>query len=180
VTHLRHGYGGQGAYDCPREQDVVNAVLGGRWPDRCDESLVAHAASCLTCREVAQVSMLLHEDVDHARIDVIVPAAGQIWWRAAVRARLESTHAAARPMTWMHGITGAIVIGAMLAVVTAVWPMIPELMLTIRTIGKDYLPSSEVASALAGGLRQSRVIGSIAAVLLILTPLALYFVLSDD
>ena len=74
--------------------------------------------------------MLLHEDVDHARIDVIVPAAGQIWWRAAVRARLESTHAAARPMTWMHGITGAIVIGAMLAVVTAVWPMIPELMLT--------------------------------------------------
>ena len=53
-------------------------------------------------------------------------------------------------------------------------------MLTIRTIGKDYLPSSEVASALAGGLRQSLLIGSIAAVLLILTPLALYFVLSDD
>jgi hypothetical protein len=91
------------------EQDVVNAVLGGTWPDRCDDSLVSHAAHCVTCREVAQVSMLLHEDVDHARIDVIVPAAGQIWWRAAVRARLESTHAAARPMSWMHAITGAIV-----------------------------------------------------------------------
>jgi len=83
-------------------------------------------------------------------------------------------------MTWMHGITGAIVIGAMLAVVTAVWPMIPELMATIRMIGRDYLPSPEVASALAGGLRQSLLIGSIAAALLILTPLALYFVLSDD
>jgi len=97
-----------------------------------------------------------------------------------VRARLESTHAAARPMTWMHAITGAIVIGAMLAMVSAAWPMIPELLSTIRTIGKDYLPSPEVASALAGGLRQSLLIGSIAAALLVLTPLALYFVLSDD
>ena len=118
MIDLRDGFGGQGADDCPREQDVVNAVLGGTWPDRCDDSLVAHAAHCGTCREVAQVSMLLHEDVDHARIDVIVPAAGQIWWRAAVRARLESTHAAARPMTWMHAITGAIVLGVFLAAVT--------------------------------------------------------------
>ena len=66
------------AYDCPREQDVVNAVLGGTWPDRCDESLVAHATHCVTCREVAQVSVLLQDDVDHARLDVIVPAAGQV------------------------------------------------------------------------------------------------------
>jgi hypothetical protein len=166
--------------ECPQEQTVVNAVLSGRWPHGCDEHLVAHAGHCATCREVANVSLLLREDVDHARFDMHVPAAGQVWWRAAVRARLESTHAATRPITWMHGITAAIVIGAMLAVVTAVWPMIPELMMTIRTMGRDYLPNPEVASALAGGLRQSLLIGSIAAALLILTPLALYFVLSDD
>ena len=169
-----------GAYDCPREQDVVNAVLGGRWPDRCDESLVAHAAGCVTCREVAQVSVLLHEDVDHARIDVIVPAAGQIWWRAAVRARLESTQAAARPMTWMHAITGAIVVGVFLAALTAVWPMVPSVLKMIRAVGSELLPSPEVTSALAGGLAMSALAGVVAAAIMIVTPLAVYFALSDD
>ena len=179
MTLLRQGYGGQ-ALDCPKEQVVVNAVLSGHWPDGVDEGLIAHASECVTCREIANVSLLLREDNDAARFDMHVPAAGQVWWRAAVRARLESTHAAARPITWMHGITGAIVFGVMLAVVTAVWPMLPEAIGSIKTIARDYLPSAEVASALAVGFRQSLLIGAIGAALLVLTPLALYFVLSDD
>jgi hypothetical protein len=170
----------QGAYDCPREGEVVSAVLGGTWPDRCDDSLVAHAAHCVTCREVAQVSMLLHEDVDHARIDVVVPAAGQIWWRAAVRARLESTHAAARPMTWMHAITGAIVLGVFLAAVTAVWPMLPGAIHTIRASVVEVFPSPEVGKAIAGGMTQIAGLAIIAAALMVIAPLALYFALSDD
>ena len=170
----------QGAFECPREQDVVSAVLGGTWPDRCDDSLVTHAAHCVTCREVAQVSVLLHEDVDHARIDVIVPAAGQIWWRAAVRARLESTHAAARPMSWMHAITGAIVLGAFLAAVTALWPMLPGAINIIRAISIEVFPSPEVARAIAGGLTQIAGLAIIAAALMVIAPVALYFALSDD
>ena len=168
------------AFDCPREQDVVNAVLGGMWPDRCDDSLVAHAANCVTCGEVAQVSMVLREDVDHARIDVIVPAAGQIWWRAAVRARLESTHAAARPMSWMHAITGAIVLGVFLAAITAVWPMLPGIINVIRATSLEVLPSPEVARAIAGGLTQIAGLAIIAAAIMVIAPLALYFALSDD
>jgi hypothetical protein len=168
------------AFDCPREQDVVNAVLGGMWPDRCDDSLVAHAAHCVTCGEVAQVSMVLREDVDHARIDVIVPAAGQIWWRAAVRARLESTHAAARPMSWMHAITGAIVLGVFLAAITAVWPMLPGVINVIRATSREVLPSPEVARAIAGGLTQIAGLAIIAAAIMVIAPLALYFALSDD
>jgi len=168
------------AFDCPREQDVVNAVLGGMWPDRCDDSLVAHAANCVTCGEVAQVSMVLREDVDHARIDVIVPAAGQIWWRAAVRARLESTHAAARPMSWMHAITGAIVLGVFLAAITAVWPMLPGVINVIRATSREVLPSPEVARAIAGGLTQIAGLAIIAAAIMVIAPLALYFALSDD
>ena len=168
------------AFDCPKEQDVVNAVLGGTWPDRCDDSLVTHAAHCVTCGEVAQVSMVLREDVDHARIDVIVPAAGQIWWRAAVRARLESTHAAARPMSWMHAITGAIVLGVFLAAITAVWPMLPGVINVIRATSREVLPSPEVARAIAGGLTQIAGLAIIAAAIMVIAPLALYFALSDD
>ena len=176
MTDLRDG----GAFDCPREQDVVNAVLGGTWPDRCDDSLVSHAAHCPTCREVAQVSVLLREDVDHARVEMVVPAAGQIWWRAAVRARLESTHAAARPMTWMHAITGAIVLGVFLAAVTAVWPMLPGVITTIRALSLELFPSPEVTKAIAGGLAQIAGLAIIAAALMVIAPLALYFALSDD
>jgi len=168
------------SFDCPREQDVVNAVLAGAWPDRCDDSLVTHAAQCVTCQEVAQVSMLLHEDVDHARIDVIVPAAGQIWWRAAVRARLESTHAAARPMSWMHAITGAIVLGVFLAAITTVWPMLPGVINVIRAASLEVLPSPEVSRAIAGGLTQIAGLAIIVAAIMVVAPLALYFALSDD
>src|SRR5215211_7083941 len=120
--------------DCPHEHGVVNAVLSGRWPEGCDESLVAHAKQCVTCRDVASVSLLLREDNDHSRFEMHVPAAGQVWWRAAVRARLESTQAATRPITWMHGITGAIALGVTLAALSAFWPMMPELMNGARSI----------------------------------------------
>ena len=168
------------ADECPKEQVIVNAVLSGHWPDGCDDKLVAHAQECRTCHEVASVSALLREDVDYSRIEMRVPAAGQVWWRAAVRARLETTHAAARPITWMHGITGAIAAGVLLAAITALWPLLPDAIATVRSIGRDHLPSAEVATALAGGLRASLMIGAVAAALLVLTPLALYFVLSDD
>jgi hypothetical protein len=166
--------------DCPREQQVVNAVLAGSWPERCDESLVTHASACATCKEVARVSVLLREDADSSRIEVHVPAAGQVWWRAAVRARLESTQAAARPMGWMHAITAAIVLGVFLAIVTAVWPFVPGVLQTLRTASADFFPSTTVATAIAGGLAQTVAIGVAAAALLLLAPLALYFVFSRD
>jgi hypothetical protein len=168
------------SHECPNEQVIVNAVLSGHWPHDCDDSLIAHSKECSTCREVASVSLLLREDSDYSRIEMHVPAAGQVWWRAAVRARLESTHAVARPITWMHGITGAIVVGVVLAVGTAVWPMLPEAVTMARTMARDYLPNAEVANALAGGIRASLMIGAAAAALLVLAPLAVYFALSDD
>lgn len=166
--------------ECPHEQQVVNAVLGGAWPHRSDESLVSHAAVCGVCREVAVVAVLLRDDIDRSRIEVHVPAAGQVWWRAAVRARLASTQAATRPMTWMHAVTAAIVLGVFLAAITAMWPMLPGVFDTVRVAAGEFFPSSDVAEAIAGGLARSLVVGLVAAALLVLAPLALYFVLSDD
>lgn len=165
---------------CPHEPQIVNAVLSGAWPHRSDDSLVSHAAVCETCREVAGVAVLLREDIDHSRIEVHLPAAGQIWWRAAVRARLESTQAAARPMTWMHAITAAIVLGVSLAAVSALWPLMPGAVNAVREIAADFFPSRDVADAIAGGLARSLMLGLIGAALLVLAPLALYFALSDD
>ncbi len=166
--------------DCRHETSVVNAVLSGRWPERCDDALVTHAEGCSTCSEIASVAVLLREDSEHARIEVHVPAAGQVWWRAAVRARLESTHAATRPITWMHGITASIVLGVFLAAATAAWPRLSSTAGWVLSAVPDYMPSSVVTTAIADGLRLSAIAGAFAAVLMIVAPLAIYFALSDD
>ena len=94
--------------ECPREAEVLEAVLRHHFdPWRPDdagwlnggEDLRRHVEQCEICADVATVASLLREDREAARHDVQVPAAGQVWWRAAVRARLDGAHAAARPLT---------------------------------------------------------------------------------
>jgi hypothetical protein len=166
--------------ECPQEELVVHAVLTRAWPSGCDEALVAHAAECDVCREVAGITELMREDSEESRGEMQLPAAGQVWWRAAVRARLESTHAATRPMTWMHGITAAVVVGVLLAAVTLAWPYLPGVADRAWTVAREFFPTSEVASAVGWGLRQSVLVGLLIVGCLVIAPLALYLVVSDD
>ena len=80
----------------------------------------------------------------------------------------------------MHAITAAIVLGVFLATVTAVLPMLPGAINVIRSISLEVFPSPEVAKAIAGGLAQIAGLAIIAAALMVIAPLALYFALSDD
>ena len=166
--------------ECAREAVVVEAVVSGRWPERCDEDLVAHARSCEVCRDVAALALLMHDDHERGRYEVHVPAAGQVWWRAAIRARLESTQTAMRPMTWMHAVTAAVTIGLLLAAVTAAWPWLAPLGDRALTLALGFIPNADVASALASGLRQMAMVGLIAVAVLVAAPLAVYYVLSGD
>ena len=166
--------------ECTQEALVVEAVLAGAWPHRADDALVAHARDCELCQEVAVLSTLIHDDHERSRFEVIVPAAGQVWWRSAIRARLESTHSAMRPMTWMHALTAAITVGVLLAVLSAAWPMLVPLGDQLWTVAVGYFPNAEVASALASGVRQMAMVGLAAVAVLVAAPLALYYVLSGD
>lgn len=166
--------------ECTHEPLVVEAVLAGRWPERCDDDLVAHARTCEVCQEVAALASMIHDDHERSRYEVHVPAAGQVWWRSAIRARLESTQTAMRPMTWMHAITAAITIGLLLAGLTAAWPMLSPLGDRALSMALGFIPNAEVASALASGLRQLAIVGLIAVAVLVAAPLALYYVLSGD
>ncbi len=35
--------------ECPREDQIVQAVLSGAWPTRSDDELTAHASHCEVC-----------------------------------------------------------------------------------------------------------------------------------
>jgi hypothetical protein len=85
-------------HECAREQDVLDAVATGRWPDRVDADLRAHAAGCAVCRDTADISALFFADRDAAWQEADLPAASCVWWRAQLRARREAAEQAARPM----------------------------------------------------------------------------------
>ena len=166
--------------ECAHEPLVVEAVLAGAWPNRTDIALVAHAHECEVCQEVVALASLIHDDHERSRYEVHVPAAGQVWWRSAIRARLESTQTAMRPLTWMHAATAAVTIGILLAVLTATWPMVAPLGNRVWDVAVGFFPNAEVAAALASGLRQMAMVGLIAVAVLVAAPLAVYYVLSGD
>lgn len=162
---------------CPRETEVVQALLDGGLERHVD--LRAHVADCETCDETALVVSLMQADRDDGLADVHVPAAGQVWWRAAIRARLDATQAAARPLTWAHGVAGACAAGLTAAIVTMGWPTIAAFggWLAERTDGLG--PGAVAAAQLAAMMLQRTVPMGIAAALLLVAPIALYLAFAD-
>jgi hypothetical protein len=146
--------------ECVHEPDVVAAVLDRRWPDRCDEGLLTHAGTCEVCADVVLVASVLREEQALAR-HLDVPAAGQIWWRSAIRARAEAAHAAARPMVWLQGLTGACASGLGVALVSMAWPSI-------------HTRVAEAAPLLLLPLREQLPLAVAVAVLLLVAPVVFF------
>ena len=107
--------------ECTREEAVVALVLSGRWPEGADTELRTHAEACAVCADVIAIAPALRADQLQAG-DVQGPAAGQSWWRSAIRARADAARAAARPMVWLQALTGAGAVGIAVAGVSAAWP----------------------------------------------------------
>jgi hypothetical protein len=173
--------------ECPREGDVITSIVADRWPDQRDESLRAHAAQCEVCKEVVAVTSLMRLEREGLHDEVNVPGAGQVWWRAAIRARLEASEQAARPLSWVFGISVACVVGLAVAVVELLWSPFQHAV-------RSAAPGTETLSVGLGEL--ARLLPSLtdltpltttgalvllgAAACLLLAPLALYLALSDE
>ena len=97
--------------ECPREPDVLEAVMAGRWPDGCGEELRVHSAACPCCADIAMIAEVLHDDREHALREAHVPASARVWWRASVRARADAARTATRPITLVQGLAAASVAG---------------------------------------------------------------------
>ena len=116
-----------------------------------------------------ELKALFEHEARVASQDVHVPAAGQIWWRSAIRARGESAHTAARPMVWLQALAGAGTVGMALGGLTIAWPWLQE---TLRQL----LPS--IAPAFVSGLPVSVILAVGAA--LIAAPIAFYLTVPRD
>jgi hypothetical protein len=172
---------------CSREPEVIRVITAGRWPDQCDDTLRTHVGQCEVCREVAALANLLHLERDDLDDEMTLPAAGQVWWRAAIRARLEASQQATRPLSWAFGIGVACLAGLALAVVELLWSPMQLALRSTATSGwtmtfrlgdiTRWLPSLSDLTPLTTAIVVV-VLG--AAACLVLAPLALYFALSDE
>jgi hypothetical protein len=96
---------------CPRESEVLRAVEEGLWP----ADLRSHATACEACREVEAVASALREVVD-AEAALPMPAAGDVWWRAAWQARREARERALKPLDALERSEPIVAIVAIVAV----------------------------------------------------------------
>jgi hypothetical protein len=85
---------------CPRESEVLRAVEEGLWP----ADLRSHATACEACREV------------DAEAALPLPAAGDVWWRAAWLARREARERALKPIDTLERSEPIVAIVAIVAV----------------------------------------------------------------
>jgi len=166
---------------CAREAEILAAVWSGAWPDCCAKELLMHAESCDICAEVMVIAPALRADYQAMRGEVQVPAAGQVWWRAAVRARMDAAHAASRPITWAQGLAAAGAIGLLVALIGIAWPSLTGSLDWIVGEAARLDPArTEVAGLLVDFLRRSLPLLIGVALCAVLAPVAVYLALSDE
>jgi hypothetical protein len=114
------------------------------------------------CSDVATISNLFREDYAAALEQARVPSAGLVWWKSELRARREAVRVASRPIAWVSAIACVCAAVAFMLVLRAL--SIPLDMTTIS----------------AFVLEQPWVIWLVLGAVVALTPIALYFVYSDE
>jgi hypothetical protein len=114
---------------CQRESDVIAAVTTGRWASAADD-LRQHAASCAACRDAREMAETMRALERETLGETRLPSAGQMWWRAQLRARREAREAAARPLLIAQGLGAAVVIGLLAALISWQWPAMAGLAAT--------------------------------------------------
>jgi hypothetical protein len=166
---------------CSHEPEIVEAIVAGRWPTAVDEEMRMHVDQCDSCRDVAVIAPALRDEYLALRQDAQLPSAAQVWWRAAVRARLEAAQDASRPITFAQALAGAAAAGLLVAIVTASWPLVSRVGGWLLSAVLHVDPGATDA----GGFVLSSVTRSLflivpLAVALVIAPVALYFALSDE
>lgn len=166
---------------CEHEHVVVAAGRAGHWPAECDAALRAHVAACADCDEALAVAQLL-EEADRG-LDVAVPSAGQMWWRLAVRARVEREQAAARPVVWSQGLAAACGVGFGVAALGQLRPALTTAVTAVTGRVSDVVPAAIAVLAwpdLAGAGPFPGVVAAAGVALLVLCASGAFFLWAGE
>lgn len=166
--------------DCCREEDVLDALTSGRWPDRADDELRAHVAACAICSDVAEVASAVLMVREAEPTDMRIPSSAVMWWRAQMRARREAAREAARPITVAQVVALVSVVALTAAGLVALSPWFGEFLAGWVSGARSAASSGATqasAALLAGGwMLPALMIG----VWLVLAPVAIYLAVADE
>ena len=166
--------------DCPREQDVLDAIASGRWPGRCPAEFQQHVRACGICADVAEIAGLLGEERELAWKEADVPAAAVVWWRAQMQARAEAVRLAGRPIAVAQGLAAVAVVGALAGLVRIGFPWLAQAMEAGRNAIAWLTPRAadvSYAFTMVTGLTVPAVAVMCS---ILLAPILLYLALADE
>ena len=113
-----------------------------------------------------------------------VPSAAQMWWRLAVRVRLEREQAAARPVVWLQGLAAACGAGVAVAAFAQVGPALESAASTLAGRVAGAVPQAVPALSLPTMDVTARVpevaVAAGALLLLVVATTAVYLWMADD
>jgi hypothetical protein len=166
--------------ECSREAEVLSAVTKSCGGLTGNDELQEHVRACEACAAIVGLATLLRQDRDELLRDVRVPAAGQVWWRAALRAHAEAAHAARRPILWLQGIAAACLLGVAAAFGGTVWTAVRNGLSSLLARGPHVEMSRLEVSRIADALQPVLPVAIVIGVCLLVMPIAVYLALSDD
>lgn len=142
---------------CDREWEVIESLRNGHT----DAELRSHAAECADCNDLTEVAGALLDDRRTLMREAPIPGSGLVWWRTTMRARQEAAH---RAMIAARVVQAALVTIALIAAIVWIGPKSTPIDLhAIFTAMSGFaLPLFAVAG------------------LLILAPVAVYFVVTEE
>ena len=149
--------------ECEFESEVLAAALQGRWPERADPQLRAHAAACQVCSDVAAIAGAIEDSRKEISAQTVIPNSGRVWWLAQLRARREAAESANRPMTAVQAVAfvcALCLLGACLRAASG-WV-------------------SPLLARIASGLLEHTVLALAMAAVLFLVPAGVYLALGRD
>ena len=161
------------APECRRESEILDEIAAGRWPAEAPASLTAHAASCPVCADLALAASALHDEAaTAAQAPLALPSAGQVWWRAELRARHEAARLAQRPVLAVQVVAAVVVLAALVTGIRSLAPDVWAWMSRTASVARGNTDGSidtlTLALILAVGLW------------LVLGPIAVYMVVRAD
>jgi hypothetical protein len=165
--------------ECPREQDLLDALTAGRWPDRVDAELHTHVRDCAICTDLADVVGALYDARDVVYADVAVPASGTVWWRAQIRARREAAAQAARPVTIVQALAACLGLVALVGLIYLAGPWLAGAFTPLS--GLVAFDFSQLPLPQMDALKQWRwPIAIVLGTWLIVAPIAIYLTAGKD
>ena len=161
--------------ECPREEELLEALQASRWPETCDPTLRDHVASCAACADLGSVAARLLDEHRLLVQEAGLPSSAVVWWRAQMRSRREAAEKAAQPISFVFGIAVACAAGLL---ATALGIFVPTFRKAPRWMADTIAGwSGGSLPAAAEALTSPIMLGALAAVLLCLlvAPVALYY-----